>query len=304
MSDSNSAPFGLYNGGLITAAGQLGASDNSAVADISWGAQLGTGPNLPNIDGATPLVMSPLVVVVTRAPSMFTANQVTVLKALVERHAKEISGVDFGYTLEGSPTPVGQDGQELHMPTNSKRTSVTPTITFQELVGNLGWNFIKNWIFSIKDPDTQASMLSSLASNASISMAPMLMSSFTMDIFCIQFDPTMRPENIIDAWAITNMWPQETGLIGAKRQINHSEMPERQIQFYGLLQHNRNTVIAGMNIASQLNLHKSDYQYAPPVQSSLDPALAAYGLGVEVAAQGNFTPIPSSSVPTTPGSPL
>lgn len=274
-------PFGAYANGLIGNAGQLGATDTDTIADIQYGAQLGVGPNLPQIDGATPLIMAPTVAIVTHIPTMFNNVQYApqTLKALVERHAKEISGIDFGYQLEGSPTPVGQDGQELHMPTNAKRTPVTPTFTWQELQGNLVWNFHKNWIEMIKDPDTQASILSS--TNITSIMSPMLLSSFTMDVLFIQFDPTMRPENIIDAWFITNMWPQETGLIGAKRQIGRSEMPERQIAYYGVLQHNRNTKAVGQIIATTLGLHKANYDFAMPFSSAIDDKITNMGLQEE-----------------------
>jgi hypothetical protein len=269
----------LFNAAsLITNAGQLGATDADTLGNIVAGAQLGYGPNLPQIDGSTPLTLSPVVPVVTHVPTMFANVQFAqeILKALVERHAKEISGIDFGYQLEGSPTPVGQDGQELHMPTNSKRTPVTPTFTWQEITGNLVWNFFKNWIKMIKDPDTQASALTAL--NLSSTMAPMLMSFFTMDVLFIQYDSTMRPENIIDAWFVTSMWPQETGMIGAKRQIGHSEMVDRQIAFYGVLQHNRNTKVAGQIIADALGLHMTNYDFAVPKATMWDANLNNMGL--------------------------
>lgn len=250
--------------GLITNAGALGATSSSTVADIQYGAQLGYGPNLPQIDGATPLILAPVVAIVTHVPTMFADidNASDTLKALVERHAKEITGIDFGYQLEGQGTPVGHDSQELHMPTNSKRTPVTPTFVWPELAGNLVWNFHRMWIERIKHPDTQASSMTS--SNLDSTMSPMLMSSFTMDVLFLQFDPTLRPENLIDAWFITNMWPQETGMFGAKRQIGHSEMPERQIAYYGILQHNPNTKAAGQIVAQALGLHKVNFDFAVP----------------------------------------
>ena len=277
-SSANTPPFASYPHGLIPNVGRIGSTDDSNVADIEYGAQLGYGPNLPQIDGATPLVLSPVVAIVTHIPTMFdnVDHAPETLKALIERHAKEISGIDFQYQLEGVGTPVGQDGQELHMPTNSKRTAVTPTFTMQELQGNLVWNFIRTWIEMIKQPDTQASALSAV--NLDVTMSPMLMSSFTMDVLFIQFDSTMRPENIIDAWFVTNMWPQETGMFGAKRQIGHSEMPERQIAFYGVLQHNRNTKAAGQIIASTLGLHKTDFDFATPFATAIESGITDMGL--------------------------
>jgi hypothetical protein len=211
-------------------------------------------------------------------PTMFANVQYAapILKALIERHAKEISGIDFGYQLETSSTPVGQDGQEMHMPTNSKRTSVNPTFTWQEITGNLVWNFIKNWIEMIKHPDTQASSLSAI--NLGTPMSPMLMSYFSMDVLFIQFDPTFRPENIIDAFFVTNMFPTETGMGGWKRQIGHSDMIDRTIAFTGVLQHNRNTKVAGQVIADALGLHRSNYDFAAPIATSIDANIQGFGL--------------------------
>ncbi len=274
---ANTAPAGL-----ISNAGQIAATPADTIADLAYGAQLGFGPNLPQIDGSTPLIFAPVVPIVTHIPTFFTgiANAPEVLKALIERHAKDITGIDFGYQLEGSPTPVGQDGQELYMPTNSKRTPVTPTFTWNEINGNLVWNVIRSWIQMIKDPDTQASLLTAL--NTDVTMSPFLMSFFTMDILWIQFDMTFRPENIIDAWFTTNMWPQETGLFGAKRTIGHSEMQDRQIQFYGLLQHNANTKVAGQMVADALGMHKTNYNLAVPVATTVDPTVDG---GAQAAAE-------------------
>lgn len=320
------ADLGAIPGITVTNVGGLGTTDDSFIADIASSAQLGYGPNLPMIDGATPLVFPPVYAVVTHVPSFFekiyysdgNSNTVigpSVLKALVERHAKEISGIDFGYQLEGVGTPVGQDGQEIHMPTVSKRTPVTPTFLWPELQGNLVWNLARYWIESIKHPDTQASSLTSIASLDSAEL-PMLYSSFTMSVLFIQFDPSFRPERIIDAWYVTNMWPQETGLIGAKKQVGHSETQERSIAFYGVLQHNRNTKVAGQIVAQALGLHRVNYDFAVPfsavgtgpdtgtlpaggTNTGIDDALKGLGLEGEATADaGSFSPIISPNFVT------
>jgi hypothetical protein len=275
--------------GLITNAGMIAASANATVANVVYGAQNGIGVNLPQIDGATPMVMMPAYVVVTHAPSMFSDLAKTTLKSLVERHAKDISGIDFQIQLQGTGTPIGHDGQELWIPTNAMRTQVTPTFTWQELTGNLVWNFIRYWIEMIKHPDTQASVLSS--QNLDSSMSPMLMSSFSMNICVLQFDPTMRPENLIDAYFITNMWPQETGLLGTKRQIGKSDAIDRQIAFYGVVQHNRNTRVAGQAIAATLGLHRVNYDFAVPVNPVVESDIANLGLAQEATDKvASFTP--------------
>lgn len=276
---------------LITSAGALGVLSTDTVANLPSGAQLGIGVNLPQIDAATPLIMAPTVCIVTHAPTMFQqfSGFDQTLKALIERHAKEITGIEFGYTMEGQGTPAGHDGQEMMMPTNARRTQVTPTFTFQEVTGNLVWNFFRSWLLMIKNPDTQASQLSPITTGT---LAPQLFSAFTMDCLFIQFDPTMRPENIIDAWFICNMWPQETGLLGSKRTIGVSEMPDRTIPFYGIVQHNPNTKAVGVQIATALNLHEVNYQLAAPVETNIESQIQQMGIQQEQATDmQNFVAI-------------
>ena len=176
------------------------------------------------------------------------------------------------------------------MPTNSKRTQVNPTFVWQELKGNLVWNFIRLWIELIKSPDTQASKMSAIKANDA--MTPQLMSYFTMDVMFIQFDETMRPENIIDAFFISNMWPQETGMAGWKRTVGQSEMPERSIPFHGIVQHNRNTYEAGRFLARALAMHTINYDYATPLATKVESEVEDEGLAREVAADlRDFTQI-------------
>ena len=286
--------------GLIYNAGRIAAADDDTVVNLIDGAQNGLGVNIPNIDGATPMVLSPIVPIVTHIPTMFTSRALQngsgfnytpdVCKALMERHAKDISGIDFGYQMEGTGTAVGHDGQELHMPTNAKRTPVNPSFTWNEVAGNLVWEFHRNWLDMIKSPDTQASILAAL--NDGASMDPMVMSQFSMDMLFIQFDQTMLPENIIDAFFITNMWPQETGMFGAKRTIGHVETIDRTVQYYGLLQHNRNTKAVGQIIAEVLQLHKVNYDYATPVTQSIETNISNMGLEYEsFNDQADFVPL-------------
>lgn len=268
---------------LIRNAGRVGGGNISTVANIPKGAQLGLGPQIPDIDVATPLVLNPVVPIMVHSPGMFrnVPRFDNILKALVERHAKEISGIDLNYTLEGSETPVGHDGQQIHMPTSSKREQITPTFTWQEITGNLVWNFIRNWITTIKHPDTQAANSAALPSGDQ-ELSPQLLSHIAMDVLFIQFDTTLRPENIIDAYFVVGMWPQETGAVGYQRIINTSQIVERQIPFYGVIQHNENTRSVGKNIAEILQLHRVDFNIATPATERISSRLQDKGLQREV----------------------
>lgn len=268
---------------LLNQAGRIAATPQSTVANLAAGAQLGYGPHLPQIDAATPLTFSPVVPVVLHSPTMFRniPHADDVLKALVERQAKDISGIDFEYTLESSGTPAGHDGQQLMMPTASRRSPIQPQFTWPEVTGNLVWNFIRNWISMIRHPDTQASMTSILEQQGSLT--PQLMSAFCMDVLFIQFDSTMRPENIIDAYIVTSMWPQQTGMLGTKRTIGEVTTQERSVTFHGILQHNTNTKRVGKRVADVLALHRIDYDVSVPVADQISKSLLGKGIEKEAA---------------------
>lgn len=236
---------------------KLGLGTNQHAVNLHTGAHNGAGLKSANLDAATPLVFPPAVIVVTHAPTMWSGmpEKQRMLKSIIETHPKAVSGIDVGYSLEEQSTQIGNDGQEWTVPTQTKRAGVDPSFTFQEIGGMLIWNYFKSWMFDINDPDTNAAFYG-------MEEAPMYMSSaYSMSICAIQFDPTMRPENIIDAVMITNMYPKDPGgTLGIEKNLATSNIKERSIPFSGHLQHNRTTRDLGIEIARQLGMAKLNYR--------------------------------------------
>lgn len=191
---------------LVFNANRMGAFDTSTVANIVDSAQLGFGPHIPSIDGATPLVMRPILPIVTHTPTMFDnlSNYSQNLKALIERCPISIDGIDPHQTIEAQSIPIGHDGQELYMPTNARREQLNPSWTMPDFNGMLTYKLFQYWQWMIKDPDTQASSLAGVIAPGT-SLNPHVMSMFTMDVLFIQYDITLQPQNILDAYFITNM---------------------------------------------------------------------------------------------------
>jgi hypothetical protein len=255
---------------LIADAKGIGAAPNQKVANIIDGAQLGLGAHIPYLDGSTPLVMNPVVLVVTHTPAMwdlpgYEYNK-AICKALIERHANSVSGIDFNYTLNVADAPVGLDGQQMGVPLNTTRSAVSPSFTWKELSGNLVWNFFYKWIKDIQHPDTHASLMSAMYTNNSGEgggdIPDYIVSTYSMAMMAIQFDPTMDPDRIIDAAFYTAMFPTETGDIGFERQIATAKSPDRTIPFRAIVQHNHNTRELGKYIGKALQLHKPNYDLA------------------------------------------
>lgn len=290
----------VLSGALLNNVANICNNQSATINDISKGGQLGVGPRLPMIDAATPLVFAPAIPIITHIPTMFNKveNMGKILKSLVERHAKAITGVDFGYEMDEGSAYVLPDGQEAKIPTKNKRTQIAPNMTFAEIQGNLVWNFFRQWMMMISSPDTHFSSMASIG-DGDDQLSPYVYSYFSMDMLLISFDPTMLPKNIIDATFITTMWPKTTGLIGIKREIATSETPERSIDFNGIVQHNSNVYQAAVAIAEVLQLHKENFQFATPIASAIEDG--AVDLGLQAEQKEILTSFGlASTAPTTP----
>ncbi len=267
---------------LLKNVAKVSNSDTATISNVMEGGPLGVGASLTKIDSATPLTFSPVVPIITHVPTMFNEieNMNDILKALVERHTKSITGIDFGIELEVASSYTLPDGQEVNIPTKAKRTAISPNMTFPEIQGNLIWNFFRTWISLISHPDTHFSKLAAFTNNTEID--PFVFSFFSMDICFIQFDPTFLPQNIIDAVFVTNMFPKTTGNIGMQKEVGTTQVQERAIDFNGILQHSNNTRAAGVRLAEILKLHEANFDVAPPVADSISEASQGKGLEKEM----------------------
>ena len=281
----------------------LGVAPGSLVSNIAVSGQLGTGVRFTKLDGATPAVFNPVVCVVLNVPAMWDKypKLQEMLRAVVETHAKSITGIDFGYELQTESVPLGHDGQQLQVPTRTTRGAVSPSITVQEYPGMPIYNLFRTWMFDIQHPDTNASVLPSQmaslnAENSSFADMPAwFMSSYSMSMICIQYDPSGLPDRIYDAAVITNMFPTNIGDIGFERSIGQTKVVERTISFTGVVQHNEMTKALGVSVAKMLAMHRTNYDFAMPgLAGSTDARGMKDGTGA-------FTSSADSSVHTATG---
>lgn len=281
----------VMNNSLISGGGRFGPSPNSVVANVMDGGQLAFGPLLRNLDANTPLVLPPLQLVVTHVPTFFTYLDMgpEIFKALFETHLVSMDGLGITYTMETDGTPVGRDGQMMMVPTKQTRTQLSPTATWPEKIGNVVYNFGRTWMNGIRDVDTQASSMAGIIASGN-TLPPHVASMYSADFMFIQYDPTYRPENIIDAFAMTNVFPTDIGETGYQLNAIESNRPDRTFTFTGVVQHNNNTVTIAKQLASLTNLHTINYQDAHPIAESVESAVR--GMGAEYLASNfmhNFT---------------
>lgn len=288
----------------------LGASNE--VANVARSGQNGTGVRITKIDGATPAVFNPVVPVVLSVPTMWNKfpQKQEILKALMESHAKSITGIDFSYELETTDTQIGHDGQTLKVPTKTTRSSISPSATFIEYTGNIVYKFFQDWIFDIQHPDTNSSILPAMGLGGT-DMPGWTISAFSMSMLFIQYDPTGLPDRIMDAFIVFDMFPTQIGEIGFERTLGTTQTKERSVNFTGVVQHNNNTRDLGIAVAKMIALHRINYNYSlPGLAGSVNPSVAiqqelrsnaAYsGIDWETNA-GNNHPLRSSRAPGSGG---
>jgi hypothetical protein len=268
---------------LLQEAVALGLGEGQVGANLDHGSNLGVGLREVSLDAATPLVFTPTVFIVMHTPSMYTntGNNIVgeTIKTLIETHAKSVSGIDVTYSLETSETPVGHDGQQLQVPTQSKRAAVNPSFNFTEVTGNLVWNLFVQWMKDIQDPDTNASM-----GRFDDQDLQFMSSTYSMSILAIQYDPSQLAKNIIDAAFISNMFPTDPGgSLGLERNIGASNTKDRTVTFTGHLQHNKRTREMGVEIAKIMQDAKVRYSgERVPYLQEVNAELAATGIQKEV----------------------
>lgn len=264
-------------------------SNNAYSANVKLGGQNGFIKHLDLLDASTPLVLRPATVVVASVPTVFKyiPDGPLMFKTVFESFVTNITGIDFSITLDTSPAVNGNDGQPLDAPTDAKRTPISPSIVLPEISGNPFWTIFGNWIKIIRHPDTQASSLAGLI-GPNVKLPPHVVSSYACDLLVIQYDSTLQPENIVDGFFITNVFPKTTGNFGLQKEMGTNIRPERTIELTGIMQNNENTKIVAQNVATILAYHTLDPDIAPPVVGNTSDIMENSSLAREAADIRNW----------------
>ncbi len=252
----------FINDKFLTNTETFGTSKQSYIPDLRLGGgQLGIGINPLLLDAATPLQFPPAQVFVLNTPLMYTKFNPAIgqmIKAIMETRAKSWSGIDVEYTLNTQSTPIGNDTQELDVPTQRTRTKPSPNATYDEVQGNLIWGIHDRWQNDIQDADTNGAMMG--FPDDALADMPYVMSVYSCTLLIVQFDITMRPDRIIDAHILANVYPTSNGPLGIQRQINTTETKERSIQYTAYQMHTPAIREAAIEYCNALKIHYTKYR--------------------------------------------
>lgn len=235
------------------------ATNNASIANLNAaGGQYGVGPIYSTLSASSPMVFPRAVITVVNTPRMYDNNLsfAYFLKTMMETLARQVSGIDLNYTLDSHGIEMGRDGQQLEMPTKSKRGQVSPQFTYPEYIGNPIWNAHYKWMTDTQDPDTDAiGLKNTLARGEQFDIG-----LFGLTFFVMQPDVTFQASRLINSWIITNVWPKTIGDFGAKVEMTGTQVMERSMNYSGYLIHNNDTIAVGQQLWNTMQLEAVNFR--------------------------------------------
>jgi len=193
--------------------------------DVRFGGQNGYAPNINQWLNAQPMVSNDLVVLLYRAPKMFTLFNETdrklwigALRAMIEQHADSITGFNATLEVALADKKIGGTAEIFQRHTKVTKARSDITMEFTDLEGEPFQRILDIWIkYGIRDPETGFPLASTFDSNIKEWGADW----YTMDI--LAFEPDNLFKSVRKAWLLTNMHPTTSGEVIGSRNLGEEK---------------------------------------------------------------------------------
>lgn len=225
---------------ILSSDHSLNRGANSQAQDLKVGGQSGLLPDFAHWANAGKLVKPRLIAVLLRAPGgmKLQANgtdRIAFLKAMVELHAKSITGLNRSMTAEFVETVVSNAGEMMENVSKTSRERSVPSFVWDELDGKPITRMIEDWMIDLMmDPETGHPRVITYDEYTKAEN-PVLSPDFkSMTVLFIE--PTATLDGVLSAYLITNMMPK--GFTEeASRVIGEAlEAMEQTVEFTGITQ--------------------------------------------------------------------
>ena len=262
---------------------------SAPMLDLHYGGQQGYAPNLTEWVSNQAYIQRPLICLLVEAPAGFQFLPdpdfyVGALKALVEQHAKSITGLNATIDVEwGAENAVSGGGEVQQDFTNVTRTRSSPTFTWIEKYGRPIQTYLQEWItMLLADPDTKVPGIATLPN---VKPTDLLADMYAATMLFFEPDPTQT--TVLKAWLVTNMAPKTTGNIEAKRELSSSmEQLELSVEFTALSQSSLGVRMFAQAILDSINLANANPNLAPAFVEGIQADVAAINTGYIANAEG------------------
>lgn len=261
---------------------------DAPMVDIRYGGQHGYSPVLTEWINNQAYVAKPMICLLIEAPRGFQylpdpAFWVGALKALFERCHKSISGMQRGLKVEVSDTnPVSGGGEVMQDFTNVTRERSAPQFVWVEKYGRPIQTFLEEWITNLlADPDTKVANICTIPG---VKPTDMLADMYSATALFFEPDPTHT--KVLKAWLSTNMYPQGTDEISAKRELSSAmETRDVTVEFTALSQSSLGVRMFAQQLLNSINITNANPNLAPAFVEELDADVLATNTGYAAVAE-------------------
>lgn len=260
----------------------LHGGTSGAVADLRYNGQNGFMTDPKSLVSNSNYVKRNVIAILLESPTGFNdlPNPEMLhgtLKALVERHAKSITGLTSTLAVEYVAQPVGGAGEEQEDVSNVTRARSNPAFVWPEKEGMPVQKFVDYWILNLLgDPETKVPRV---VAHKGGDVTDLLPDYRGMSVLFLEPDSTHT--KVEKAWLTTSMMPRVGGTVEGSRDLTAAgEGLEHSIEFTGVTQ-----VGEGVKQVAQKFL---DEMGLTSVNTNLRPAIIeAVSADVDKGEEGN-----------------
>lgn len=209
---------------------------SGAMSDLRYSGQFGYMTDPKSLVANANYVKRDVVAILLESPTGFNhlPNSELLhgtLKALVERHAKQITGLTSTLAVEYVSQPVGGAGEEQEDVSNVTRARSQVSFVWPEKEGMPVQKFVDFWILNLlADPETKAARVTSQPNVEIDDLLPDV-----RGMACLFFEPDATHRKVNKAWLVTAMMPRQGGTVEGSRDLNAAkEGLEHTIEFTGV----------------------------------------------------------------------
>lgn len=260
----------------------LHGGTSGAVADLRYNGQNGFMTDPKSLVSNANYVRRNVIAVLLESPTGFNdlPNPEMLhgtLKALIERHAKSITGLTSTLAVEYVAQPVGGAGEEQEDVSNVTRARSNPAFIWPEKDGMPVQKFVDYWILNLLgDPETKVPRVVAHKGGDVVDLLPDY-----RGMSVLFFEPDSTHTKVEKAWLTTGMMPRVGGTVEGSRDLTAAgEGLEHSIEFTGVTQ-----VGEGVKQVAQKFL---DEMGLTSVNTNLRPAIIeAVSADVDKGEEGN-----------------
>lgn len=231
------------------------------MTNLEIGGQFGHEANYPDYVSDTPHIPMPMFARVIETPRAFRdmdnpARWTAAYVALIERHARQIQGMDATLTVESREVPFGAAGEMIEAPAKMGRNRSNPSFTWIDRYGRPITHYWNNYgLEIIGDPETQ---VPNVATRTEVD--DFLLDYIGGTVLFVIPDRTFR--KVDNAFLSTAFWPKTFPELKGSRDVTvGADVQEINMDFAAVTQHGVGVNMFAKEILSTMSVTGTNPQY-------------------------------------------